>query len=473
MNATNSNVLLAGAAEVDITPPKGIQLGGDACRYRPVQEIMDPIYARALVVESRGRRLCLVSMDVTGINDHWTDEVRRRASERFGLAPDALMLHATQNHSAPWIAKDFLMGGNEDRKKDPNLWWMGSGDGRYPSFVVPRILDAIGQAIERLEPVSIGAARGMEGRVAFNRRYIMRDGTVQQYPQGEDRQNILYVEGPMDPEVGVVCFRNQQEECMAALLHFTAHPVSFFREAAVSASWPGAWAARAKQVFGSSCVPLVVNGCCGNIDAHNTYLDPGSRSDHVQAADRLMETTRGALERMTYLDDDVVDSAVSTLQMPLQGVNKEVLADARKLLKEHPDPIWTNDEHTALDPIWVFAVHALDQEARARKEKSYDYEVQVFRIGPVAVVGLTGEPFVEGQLRIKLESPLQYTLVAHMCNGVILYIPTKEAFHRISCFYRTPDGRRVQRGANMFKLAPDALDRITDEAVKLIRQLAE
>ena len=47
---------------------------------------------------------------------------------------------------------------------------------------------------------------------------------------------------------------------------------------------------------------------------------------------------------------------------------------------------------------WIYAV-ALKEFARTVAEQAwYDYEVQAFRVGDVAVLGQIGEPFVEGQL---------------------------------------------------------------------------
>lgn len=458
----------AGAAEVEITPPLGVQVSGNICRHRPAQEVIDPIYARALVVESAGHRLCYVSLDVLAIGHQWTDEIRRQAAQRFGLNPSTLMLHATQNHSAPAIGNLVLR--DETQWITPELWWARGGDDRYPPFVVPLILQAIERAIAQLRPVSIGAANGVDGRVGFNRRFLKRDGTVQINPTGIDLTDVLQVEGPADPHVGVVCFRDDEDHAVAALLHHTAHPVHYFTRNAISAGWPGAWADRVKETLGPKCVPLVVNGCCGNISTNNV-LDADHRDDCQLLGERLMQTTRAALEQITYEQAGPVDYAGSHLSIPLAAVDPAELADAQALLNQHPQPIWENEAHTAVDPSWLFAVQTIDRGRRVEREPDYRYEIQVFRIGPAAIVGLTGEPFVEGQLRLKLESPFRHTRVAHMSNGYIGYIPTTEAYHRIGYFYRTPEGQPVRRGPNTYNLVPDALDRIVNETVKLLRQI--
>ncbi|MDP7130613.1 MAG: hypothetical protein QF437_09000, partial [Planctomycetota bacterium] len=90
--------------------------------------------------------------------------------------------------------------------------------------------------------------------------------------------------------------------------------------------------------------------------------------------------------------------------------------------------------------------------------ETFEYEVQAVRIGDVAILVLTGEPFVEGQLEIKRRSPAARTYVAHMSNGYSGYIPTPQAIEGGG--YETD----VCMGS---KLAPEALSMIVDESVKV------
>ena len=69
---------------------------------------------------------------------------------------------------------------------------------------------------------------------------------------------------------------------------------------------------------------------------------------------------------------------------------------------------------------------------------------------------------MEGQLRIKLESPFDYTFVAHMSNRYVGYIPTPEAIRR---------GGYETRPSCGSKLAPEALQTITDRSVELLEEL--
>ena len=98
-----SHRIRAGAAQVDITPPLGTHLTGAVAQYRPAEAVADPLFAKAAVFECDGRKLCFVALDVTIVNQPYTDQIRQAASQRFGMDADAVMVHATQTHTAPTL----------------------------------------------------------------------------------------------------------------------------------------------------------------------------------------------------------------------------------------------------------------------------------------------------------------------------------------------------------------------------------
>ena len=62
------------------------------------------------------------------------------------------------------------------------------------------------------------------------------------WPQPLGPTYIRYLEGPTDPEVGVLCVQSLSARPIALILHHTGHPVNVFPQAVISADWPGAWA---------------------------------------------------------------------------------------------------------------------------------------------------------------------------------------------------------------------------------------
>ncbi len=126
-----TNPLMAGAAQVEITPKAGVQLAGGVGVYRPAKLINDPLYAKALILECNGRKICFVTLDVTIISSHYSSKIRQSAKD-FGIEPDAVMVHATQTHSAPSIGH-FLIDDDFDGISS-EFDWIRGGNKEYSNF---------------------------------------------------------------------------------------------------------------------------------------------------------------------------------------------------------------------------------------------------------------------------------------------------------------------------------------------------
>ena len=452
--------LLAGAARVDITPKMGTHLTGAPGLRRPAEILIDPLFAKALVLDDGERRLCILSLDLLAVTEEWGDQIRNGAKERFGLDPDAVLVHTKSNHAAPPLGHTSLR--LETECIPPELSWIKGADDEYNPVAVERTLEAIGLALEELQPVRVGVASGVENRVSFNRRFVMRDGTAQMGLGSHPPSDVAYREGPIDPELGVVSFTTESLRPVALLLHHTCNAVHDFPLRCVTADWPGAWSSRIRAMYGDDCVPLVINGCGANID-HGDALNP----THVDTAERmgatLAEATVPVLKRLVYQDDSRLDYATRKIKIPLRRVPEHELAEAKALLAEHPTPTWdVGLEGIPTEWGWIHSLMRLEADRVFRKDPYWDYEIQAFRIGDFALVAWNGTVFVEAQLRLKIESPAARTFVANMSNGYAGYVPTARALER--------GGYETWTSSNS-KLVPEALDMIVDGSVELLDSL--
>ncbi|MDD5677355.1 MAG: hypothetical protein PHW60_05095 [Kiritimatiellae bacterium] len=463
-----SNGLSAGAGQADVTPAMGIQIGGDVGRYRPVEEIRDHLFVRALVLQSGGATACIITTDLISISDRHATLMRKWVSEYLGIPREAIMVHASQSHSAPGIGNEML---SDDFPLPADLWWVRGADDRYNEPFYQGLKEAVTQARSSLQPVTLRAVRGIDGRVSFNRRFILRNGTHRGQP-GRCDPEILRPEGPADPEVSVAVFsaiggsasggEDKAGKTVAALLHHTCHPAHGYPQRWISADWPGFWSQAVRRHFGGSCVALVLNGFCGNI-LHANPLDADFRSNIYLMGDKLMETTRRILPDLKPLDGTPLVCKSRSLPIPLRKLSAAEIERAQKLIKDNPNPMWTDATKTNIKWDWVYALATLDLAAKQKKRNILDYEVQVIRIGELAVVGCPGEPFVEAQLEIKTASPAKQTFAAHMCNGGTSgYVPTRLAFTY---------GGYETRVANWSCLDENALEQATSTAKEILRDL--
>jgi hypothetical protein len=457
-----SSQLLAGAGQVDITPAVDIQLAGDSSRRRPVESVIDPLYARALVLRQGPTTVCLVSTDLCYFKRRLTAPLRKQIADLLGTEPGAILLHATQNHSGPSFGSYAIQA----YPVPDEAWWLRSGgDERYNPVVSQGIIKAVSQAVAALEPVTIRAARGVDGRLAFNRRFIRRDRTsVIQFPSNCDPV-ILKPEGPADPEIDLVVFYSvdtgTNSRPVAALLNHTCHPAHGLSTCKVSADWPGLWAEETRRLLGSNCVALPFNGFCGNIEPINR-LDPGGKKDLGRMVQWLMETTRRIQSKLASVTSVPLRYTSCVIPVKWRPIPADKLEKARALIKEHPQPLWKEQAKKVISGDWMLALEHLDMELLHTAQASYPYEIQAVRMGDVALVGWPGEPFVEAQLSLKFQSPAPFLLTANECNDEAGYQPTRDAFER---------GGYETELSNWSALDMDTLEIATQETRRILKEL--
>jgi len=271
----------------------------------------------------------------------------------------------------------------------------------------------------------------------------------------------LYCEGPIDPEVAVVTFSGDGGEPVATILHHTCHPCHFYPLTKISAGWPGAWSDRIAEHVGGG-VSLVLNGFCGNVH-HTNHIDRHHNADHLAVAEKLTETATWVLgENMRPIDDLKLDCAAKTIDIPLRKLDPKLVRHAEELLEKHPTPMWLDDEHTRIDWSWCYAIDRIALKQLHERASTQTQQVQVLRVGEIAIVGARGEPFVESQLEVKARSAARYTICAHMCGGDAGYVPTAAALER---------GGYETDLCMLSCLAPEALQMITDAASGAIEEL--
>jgi hypothetical protein len=430
---------------------------------------LDPLFATAVVFEQRGRKLCMLALDVTIITEEWSRRIREAAFARAGISPEAVIVHATQTHSAPPMGSFMLDPDFPDMPGEPE--YLRGGEEAYARFAGERAIEALVRASAALAPVRIASGSAVQDGLAFNRRAINRQGRAIMpfpYPRSRwplGRTDIRYMEGPSDPEVGVMALQDDSGKLVAALLHFTCHPVNAYvrEKEAVTSDWPGVWGARLQERLGRKFVPLVLNGCCGNQNPWPPFA-PDVVPDERRMGAALAESSEAVFATLKYAPATALDWRAAHVPLPLKPPDRERVKKAEEMLRAHPRPMWLKDPADRVDPEWFAAASVMSVEYERRRCPELDYEVQAFRVGDVAFVGLPGEPFVEGQLRIKIASPFASTFVAHCCSQYAGYLPTREAFahggHEVDFSYWA-------------KLAPDSLDRVVETASRLLKELAE
>ena len=455
--------LLAGAAEIEITPRLGTQIAGDIGRRRPAEVVFEPLYGKALVLEEGGSEVCILSLDLLAETKDQSDILREKIESTYGITKENVILHVVQNHAAPSLGHMMVTSTNRFLPKDPEWQFLTSGDDSYHAMCIDHMVQVVGEAIRKKQRVHVGVSRAIDGRFSFNRRAVMRNGRRMAEPlRSVLDDELLYIDGPVDPEVGVALLVNDDMENIAAILHHSCHPCSGYPHRFITSDWPGAWCDEMRKILGNGCIPIVLNGFCGNL-IHQNRLDPDHDwTDYKSMGAGLAESTVRALKKIRYMEHPELQMTHEHLQIPVRQFPEGYLENARKMLEESPAVKW-NEKEGCVDRDWWIAMSALDVYHHWKPGSLFDYEIQAVRIGNLGIIACGGEPFVEGQLAIKLNSPSEFTFTAHMCNYYVGYVPVKEAIERMSTW-----DTFTNLGS---KLDPCALDLIAETSVKLLKKL--
>ncbi len=433
-------MLQAGFAVTDITPPLGVELTGFGGRRSGAIGVHDPLQARALVLEHESQRLAIVCCDLLGLDFESVAQVRDDVARRVAIPAEALMISCSHTHSGP--ASMHLRG-------------MGEPDPAYLDVLLRKCADAVQMAAENLAPARLGWGRG-EVQIGINRREWAKSAMVL-------GQNPA---GPVAPFVDVL--RVDREEVRFVLGVHAAHAVVLGGDNLYfSADYPGY--ARL-TVEGGAQVPtraLFAQGCCGNINSQvvggafedarrlgtilGTEVLKAAESTETGAETRLAARSKG-LELPVIVPSP--EEARATLARYQQGYEeaKAQGADERTLGMRQAHVDWEG--------------HMVEiAEGRAPAGPG-PFEVQVLRIGDGALVGLSGEVFVEYALEIEAGSPARHTAVAAYSNGVIGYVPTESAY---------PEGGYEVEGAHHYygrlMIAPASGGMILEAASELLSAL--
>ena len=418
--------LKAGFAEEDITPEPGTRkCGWNSLVYG--RRVLDPLFARAAVFESGGGRAGFIALDVLFVHRDTTAEIRRRVQERTGFPAEALLVAATHNHAGPAVEADLYP--REDA---------------YVERMIDRAAEAFVRAWQGRREAELGRAGVFEWNVAYNRRVLYRNGTVRCHGSFRDPDALAF-EGPVDPEVAVLAARSKEGAPLGALVNFACHPCHHGGDDAFSAGYPGQLALALKEKGWP--VALFLQGAAGNLH-HNDPSGVNKEKTMAECGRVLAAAAEKAIGLMKFRPAARLSARSRTIELPYRAYTEADLRGTARGAQRFGEP-----------GFYDKTMPALLEEIR-RKNGKEPAEVQGLFLDEFAYVAVPAEYFVEHGLRIKEETYPARTRVVGYANGMVGYVPHREAFRR--------GGYEVTFGIRS-KLAPEAGDLLAETAIELVK----
>jgi neutral ceramidase len=409
ISPSRAGELRIGAAAANISPPIGTPLAGYYYQ-RPCDGVLDDLYAKAAVLDDGRTRAALVVCDLVTLPRRIVLEARKLIAERTGIPGANVMIAATHSHTGPVLVRDSALdevtGANSPLCR------------KYNEALPKRIAQAVADASAKLAPTRVSYARAEEHRIAFNRRYWMKDGTVGWNP-GKLNPNIMRPAGPIDPEVGVVYFESADAKPQFTFVNFSMHPDTTGGTWA-SADYPGALARRLADYKGPDMLTIFANGACGNINHINVHwAAPQSSTNEANRLGIILASdVLDAYTKLKPVADTTLRVRSETLRIPLAKITDADVTRAQAVAK-------LGGKAKFLERVEAYKVLDVAQQ----NGKPWEVEVQVFTLGKdLAWVSMPGELFVEPGLNLKAVSPFKQTAIVELANGSIGYIPNRPAY---------------------------------------------
>ena len=438
-----------GFSRVNIDPKAGIPVRG---YYVPrfASKILDHVYANAVAfsmnddtVETEvynpdtGRyqkglkvdpaeAVVMISVDNCGLTQAECQTYRKAIAEKTGLKYENIILQCTHTHTGPYTRSNDHFDVNEEMMDE------------YADFLGGRLCDAALYAVQDLLPAKMGFCVGeAPDRVAYIRRYKMKDGTTWTCPPIED-PNIDHPIGTLDQRVNVLRFDREGADTIV-LMNYGLHADCINLDI-ISPDWPGHMTRTFERVIPEAKI-VFFNGCEGDVGSTHVWPEGGDMNDTLISFDNEMKsdgmarfvgrafcgTVLQVYDKVEYVDVDELKVLSDIVSVPANKPDPADLPRAHKFKELHDSGHDELIPYTAMELTTVVA-EAERMCAYENGPDAFELELTGLKLGPVAFLGIPGEPFTDIGKAIKEAPGFRCILPMCLTNGSEGYYPMKSAF---------------------------------------------
>ncbi len=439
----------AGAAVIDITPPKLPVLvnGGMLSRY--VDKINTRVHARAIVTTDGKTQIAIVVADSCMMSREVLDDAKKMAAAKTGIPADRMLISATHAHSTP--ASMGCLG------TDP--------DPSYVPFLKEKLVEAIATAQAAMAPARIGFAKANAAEFTALRQWIRRPDRLAEDPfgnksvranmhAGRNWDDVTGESGPEDPDLSLISFQTKDGKPLAVLANFSMH---YFGDKDISADYFGLFSDGLQKRIDpqGKMVGMMSHGCSGDIYRVDYTIPEKDRPKPTidEYANGLLDIAIKAYAGIKYDDQPTLAMTETRMTLKYRTPDKQRLEWAQRVVTEMGDRL-------AKTPTEVYAREQIILNERQQTE----IVVQAVRLGDIGIATTPNETYAITGLKIKAASPLPYNMVIELANGGDGYIPPPEmhAWGGYNTWAARSAGLEVNAEPKIAGAAIAALEKITN-----------
>ncbi|HZT43098.1 MAG TPA: hypothetical protein VFA07_13095 [Chthonomonadaceae bacterium] len=428
--------LLAGVARAVVTPPVGIPMVGFAGRG-PAEGVQEDLLATTLALESGGKQVFLITLDLIGVSERLAAEVRAEIARSTQAPETHVLLCASHTHYGPATGAYETDLPADVAAYVENLKFLLAGTAQA--------------ALAKKQPVRIGFTEGSTS-IGVNRRERRPDGQI---VLGQNP------EGPCDRSVRLARLDTAEGAPLAALINVACHPVSAAHTMRqLSPDYIGSMRALVESITGATC--LFLQGAAGNIN-------PIEMRHSFEPARRLGAMLGGEVVTLFESTETVpaegLAAASTHLDLPAMGVNSR--EDGERSVAELRETLDRLRAENASEGSLYWAESRLSRAEKMLESlntgqplPTVPAQLNALRLGDVALATAPGEIFTETGMEVKRRSPLPQTCFVGYTNGAIGYVPIPAAY--------AEGGYEVTHAC---RVGPEAAGMITETALHLLQEV--
>ena len=416
-----------GFATVNVNPPLGMGIDG---YYVPrfAKGFLDDLEVSALVLVLGDKHIAMLSVDICGVDKELVAEYSAAIEKATGIPAANVFISATHSHTAGLLLPTEMFAA------DPEVI------ARYRVFMKERMTDAVSLALANIKPAKMGYIVGYApDRVAYIRRYKMKDGTTMTCPPIND-PNIDHPIGTLDQRVNVLRF-DRENAPTVVLVNYGLHADTVNGEL-LSADWPGHLRRTLKKAL-DGVETIFFNGAEGDVGSTNVHVKPGDgdMNDTEISFDNEMKspgmarfvgraiagTVLQVYDKVQYVDVDDIGMLEKVIAVPANRASAEELVRAHEYKKLHEENRDDLIPYTAMELTTVVA-EAIRMCRLEHGPKNFYLGLKGVKIGNIALVGIPGEPFTDIGVKIKETEGWDLILPCSLTNGNEGYFPVQSAY---------------------------------------------
>jgi hypothetical protein len=387
----------------DVTPPvDGSFRGGWA---QPLTKLVDPLWAKGIVLDDGAARYVLCAVDwcelCNGTHLLW----RRKVAEAAGTEVSCVAVQCVHQHTAP-LADGDAQTLLDQQRSPPKL-----SDRKSLEALADRLAAAVKQSLSGLELFDrVGTSQAKVDRVAANRRVVLADGKIHVRWSGcTDPALQRAPEGLIDPMLKTITLA-RGDKPLARLHYYATHPQTGLGDGPVSIDFVGF--AREKMEKSEGVFQVYFTGCSGNVTA-GKYND-GSDKARADLTQRLLTAMQASATATRYVPASRLDWRTVPLVCAARSDRGFALPEDLRIVSD------------AKADAKARAMAAC--RAAFHQRSHLPIELSALEIGPVCVLHLPGEPFIEFQLLAQRLAPKQFVAVAGYGDGGPGYLCTEKSY---------------------------------------------